>query len=136
HVEEILALIRDRSAGDGVRGMSGQHLRERALAGAVGAHDGMYLTGVHGESDSAKDLFVSRRGVKVTNFQHYSGSPKGERVKDEGERAYPTLPSRLTPRSFCASTANSMGSSLKTSLQKPFTIIEIAFSVFRPRCLR
>ena len=33
---------------------------------------------------------------------------------------YPTLPSRLTPSSFCASTANSMGSSRKTSLQKPF----------------
>ena len=30
------------------------------------------------------------------------------------------------PSSFCASTANSIGSSLNTSLQKPFTIIEIA----------
>ena len=30
---------------------------------------------------------------------------------------YPTLPSRLMASNFCASTANSMGSSLKTSLQ-------------------
>ena len=29
---------------------------------------------------------------------------------------YPTLPSRLTLRSFCASTANSMGSFCNTSL--------------------
>ncbi len=49
---------------------------------------------------------------------------------------YPTLPSRLIPSSFCASTANSIGSSWKTSLQNPFTIIEIAFSVLRPRCFR
>ena len=40
----------------------------------------------------------------------------------------PTAPSKLTLRSFCASTANSIGSSLKTSLQKPFTIIETASS--------
>ncbi len=46
---------------------------------------------------------------------------------------YPTLPSRLTLRSFWASTANSMGSSLKTRLQKPLTIMETASSAFRPR---
>ena len=52
------------------------------------------------------------------------------RVKCIPARAgdYPTLPSRLTPRSFCASTANSMGSSLKTSLQKPLTIMLTASS--------
>src|SRR2546422_1662063 len=32
---------------------------------------------------------------------------------------HPTLPSRLIPSSRCASTANSIGSSLKTSLQNP-----------------
>src|SRR5690625_7497685 len=41
---------------------------------------------------------------------------------------YPTLPSRLRPIKACASTANSMGNSLNTSLQKPLTIIEIASS--------
>src|ERR1700692_74871 len=49
---------------------------------------------------------------------------------------YPTLPSRLTPSSFWASTANSMGSSLKTSLQKPLTIMFTASWVARPRCLQ
>ena len=46
----------------------------------------------------------------------------------------PTLPSKLTPSSFCASTANSMGSSRKTCLQKPLTIIETASSCDIPRC--
>ena len=48
----------------------------------------------------------------------------------------PTLPSKLTSMSFCASTANSMGSSLNAFLQKPFTIMEIASSVEMPRWLQ
>ncbi len=55
---------------------------------------------------------------------------------ESGATSYPTLPSRLTPSSFCASTANSMGSSLKTVLQNPFTIIETAFSAVSPRWRR
>ena len=47
---------------------------------------------------------------------------------------HPTLPSRLIPRSRCASTANSIGSSLKTCLQKPLTIIDTASSADSPRC--
>ncbi len=54
-------------------------------------------------------------------------------VSDRLPDVYPTLPSRLTPSSFCASTANSMGSSLKTSLQKPFTIMLTASSGEIPR---
>src|SRR5690606_31774633 len=38
--------------------------------------------------------------------------------------AHPTLPSRLTSSSFFASTANSIGSSRNTDLQKPSTIID------------
>ena len=48
----------------------------------------------------------------------------------------PTLPSRVMPSSFCASSANSIGSSLNTSLQNPFTIIDMACSALRPRCLQ
>lgn len=51
-------------------------------------------------------------------------------------RPYPTPPSRLTARSFWASTANSMGSSLKTCLQKPFTMRCTASSAERPRLCR
>ena len=50
--------------------------------------------------------------------------------------AHPTLPSRLTPNSFCASTANSIGSSRNTSLQKPLTLMPTASSVLKPRCRR
>ncbi len=49
---------------------------------------------------------------------------------------YPTDPSKLTPRSFCASTANSIGSSLNTSLQKPLTIMFTASSREMPRLLQ
>ena len=46
---------------------------------------------------------------------------------------HPTLPSRLTASSFCASTANSIGNSFSTSLQKPLTISDNASSSDRPR---
>ena len=52
------------------------------------------------------------------------------------QRAQPTLPSRLIPSSFCASTANSIGNSARTSLQKPLTIMEMASSVEIPRWLQ
>ncbi len=45
----------------------------------------------------------------------------------------PTDPSRLMASSFCASTANSIGSSFSTSLQKPLTIKPTASSWLRPR---
>ena len=47
---------------------------------------------------------------------------------------YPTLPSKLIPTSFCASTANSIGSCCNTSLQNPFTINPTASSGFNPLC--
>ena len=54
----------------------------------------------------------------------------------EGIEYQPTLPSRLTPISFCASTANSIGSSRKTFLQKPLTIRFTASSLEMPRWLQ
>src|SRR5690606_15778178 len=48
-----------------------------------------------------------------------------QRARDDGLLHsvfhHPTRPSRLTLTSFCASTANSIGSSCSTSLQKPLT---------------
>jgi hypothetical protein len=54
---------------------------------------------------------------------------------DQGDDQ-PTLPSSVIPNSCCASSANSIGSSLNTSLQKPLTIIDTACSADRPRCFR
>src|SRR4051794_1522173 len=51
-------------------------------------------------------------------------------------RAYrqPTLPSKLIEISFCASTANSIGSCCSTSLTKPLTTRPTASSWLKPRC--
>jgi len=50
--------------------------------------------------------------------------------RDYGEKRgnHPTDPSRLIPSSFCASTANSIGSCCSTSLAKPLTISATAAS--------
>src|ERR1019366_3194 len=113
--EQVLALEEDR-AGDVVGLVAGHHVGEGALARAVGAHDGVYLARSNFEVDPPKDLIVADLGVEVLDLQHH-----------------PTLPSKLTLRSLWASTANSMGSSLKTSRQKPFTIMEAASSSEIPR---
>src|SRR5262249_28117800 len=49
---------------------------------------------------------------------------------------HPTLPSRLIEISFCASTANSIGSCCSTSLTKPLTTSATASSSDRPRCMQ
>ncbi len=119
-VEQVLALVGHLAAGDRVRRVAGQHLRQRALARPVGPHDGVHFAGIHREADTAKDLPLTSRRGQVPDLEH----------------AHPTLPSSETPSSFWASTANSIGSSLNTSLQKPFTMSEMAFSVLSPRCLQ
>src|SRR4051812_24212805 len=48
---------------------------------------------------------------------------------------HPTLPSRLIPRSFCASTANSIGNCFSTSRAKPLTISATALSASSPRLI-
>ena len=48
-------------------------------------------------------------------------------------RDHPTLPSSLSPSSFDASTANSIGSCVKTSFTKPLMIIDTAASPSTPR---
>src|SRR6185312_11827945 len=92
------------------------HARQRALAGAVRAHDRVHLTGSDLQVQAAQDLLPLDRGVQVLDGQHQ-----------------PTAPSRLTFSSACASTANSMGNIRNTSRQKPFTIIETASSSAIPR---
>src|SRR4029450_128273 len=52
---------------------------------------------------------------------------------DHSFSGHPTLPSRLIEISFCASTANSMGSCWSTSLTKPLTTSATASSADKPR---
>src|SRR5205823_584585 len=125
-LEQIFALVEDLAFGH-VEGLApGEDLRQRALARAVGAHYGVHLARPDLEVDAAQDLLacVAYLGVQVLDAEHGF------------HPAHPMLPSRLTLRSFCASTANSIGSSLKTSRQKPLTIIDTASSSEMPRCVQ
>jgi hypothetical protein len=115
HGEQVLALEEDL-AGDLVGLVAGEHVREGALARSVRPHERLHLARLELETEAPEDLVVADLGVEVRDGEHQ-----------------PTLPSRLTFKSLWASTANSMGSSLNTSRQKPFTIIETASSSEMPR---
>src|SRR4029453_16153191 len=74
-------------------------------------------------------LLGQKRQHRFRDLGQYPGRLIVIEVNLAGHKFYPTLPSKLMPRSFCASTANSIGNSLKTCLQKPLTIMFPAFSV-------
>src|SRR3990170_2518882 len=78
--------------------------------------------GLHRLEDFGQE--ARRRVVIEVDFASHRSRPRP---------GQPTLPSRLTPKSFCASTANSIGSSLNTCLQNPLTIMLTASSVDIPR---
>ena len=63
-------LKRTLAAGDGVARTAGQHVGERALAGAVRSHDGVHLAGLHREGEAPQDLLVADAGVKVFDLEH------------------------------------------------------------------
>ncbi len=119
HGEQILPLVLDRTRRDLVLGMPGEHAGERALAGTVRPHDGVHL--------AARQLTGRSRAGSRGRRRARAGS----RSRESG---YPTLPSSVMLSSFCASTANSIGSCRNTSLQKPLTIRFTASSVDMPRC--
>ena len=101
-------------------------MRQGAFAGAVGPHDGVHLTGADGQIDTLQDRGAIDLGMQIYDFQkRHDVLPRGPQ---------PTLPSNEIPISFCASTANSIGSSFITSLQKPLTISDTASSSLSPRC--
>ena len=49
---------------------AGEDAGQRALAGAVGPHDGMDLAGVDLEVDAAEDFLVVDAGVEVEDGKH------------------------------------------------------------------
>ena len=69
-LQQIVAEVIDRAAGHVVAVAPGQHRRERALAGAVRAHDGVDFARVDGEADALEDLFAFHAGVEVFNFEN------------------------------------------------------------------
>ena len=63
HFEQVLSLIDGAAPGDFVAGPARQDEGEGALAGAVGAHDGVNLAGVYVQVHAAKDGGVVNASV-------------------------------------------------------------------------
>ena len=96
-----------------------EHVGERRLARPVRPHDRMHLAGRDGrQRHPVQDRLVGDGRVEVFDMQHQ-----------------PTLPSKLIPSSFCASTANSIGSCFSTSRAKPLTISATAASCVEPAAI-
>src|SRR3546814_13441262 len=74
----------------------------------------------------------SSDGCSSDLFSAWLGAGNEGSEGNEGN-GQPTAPSSETSSSFLASTANSIGSSRKTCLQKPSTIIDTASSSPLPR---
>ncbi|MCY1242958.1 hypothetical protein D9M72_559580 [compost metagenome] len=56
HGQDIFAIQRDGAAGDVVARVAGNGRRQRGLARAVGAHDGVGFAGPDGQADALQDL--------------------------------------------------------------------------------
>ena len=63
------------AAGDYELFVSGQHVRQGALAGTIRSHDGVYFTGLEGEIDAVEDGLVLYRNVQVLDGQHDGITP-------------------------------------------------------------
>ena len=67
--QQIFAVVDNLAAGHRVQFAARQHLRQRALAGAVRAHDGVHFAGIHGEVDALQNFAIANRGVQIFNFE-------------------------------------------------------------------
>ena len=123
HREQVAAEVGGAPGDDFVAGTAREHAGERALARAVRPHDRVHLARAHREREPVEDQPLAGPHAQVAH------------VEDQlPVVAHPTAPSRLTASRFCASTANSIGSSRNTCRQKPFTIMLTASSAEMPRC--
>src|SRR5690606_42071046 len=89
--------------------------------------------GVCGKPESLHAFEVASGALDLTGRGHGGRSQCECRQREDAQGSHPTLPSRLTSSSFLASTANSIGSSRNTCLQKPSTIRLTASSSPSPR---
>ena len=69
----------------------------------------------------------------IRTFLLHLASKTVEKAIAARHSRYPTLPSSEIEISFCASTANSIGSCCSTSLTKPLTTSAVASSADMPR---
>ena len=69
-LREILAVEEDLALGDLVRRVAHQGIRQRRLARAVGAHDGVHLVRVDREVDALDDFRpVFQRHMEIPQFE-------------------------------------------------------------------
>ena len=144
HLEQVFALEQDFAAGDLVARLAGDDMAQRRFAGAVRSHDGVHLALVHGKRKPVEDLAILDPNLQIFDFEqcHYRcsvfpcarGAPQVACREPPRIGRYPTEPSSEIEISFCASTANSIGSCCSTSLTKPLTTRPTASSCDSPRC--
>ena len=67
---QVLSFEEEGAVGDLVLLAAGQDLGERALAGPVGAHDGVHFTGLDVQVQSLEDLDVLGLDVQVLDVEH------------------------------------------------------------------
>jgi hypothetical protein len=68
--QKIFAVVLHRAAGHLELLAPGQHLRQRALARAVRAHDGVHLAGAHVEVDAVQNRLAFDADLQVLDRQH------------------------------------------------------------------
>src|SRR6185437_6522081 len=147
HLQKVLAPEQDLAIGNFVARLTRDHVAQRRFAGAVRPHDRVHLARVHGERQSVENLAILYANLQVFHFKqrhcfrslflvlrsavrrvskdvannlssHPSRRPLTRPPQDE---VYPTDPSSEIEISFCASTANSIGSCCSTSFTNPLT---------------
>ena len=70
-LQQVLAIEADAAGGDLVLLAPGQHLGQRALAGAVRAHDGVHLARLDREVDALEDLAALDGHVQVLDLEQW-----------------------------------------------------------------
>src|SRR6185295_8742734 len=75
HLEDVAAAVRHFTTRDLVARMAHDRERERALAGAVRAHDRVHFPTAHDEVDPLEDLFALYVDVKVFDDEIRQRSP-------------------------------------------------------------
>ena len=71
HVEKVLAAVKNAAFGHFIAFATRQDGRQRALAAAVGPHDGVHLSRVDGQVHALEDFFVFHSGVQVFYFKYW-----------------------------------------------------------------
>ena len=88
-LQQVLAAVGDAAAGDGVGGVTRQHLGEGALAAAVAAHHRVDFAGTNRQVDALEDLLVLDASVEIPDLkQHWSvrANHGGRETKGNRER--------------------------------------------------